>query len=432
MNLRIPRAGLVALIFAFAASAVLFAYLSARFGGPSVRLSAPYTVSATFDDTKGLTKRSEVLVRGVKVGEVESLELREHDAEVELAIDSKYEPLSADATVRIGQKTLFGEAYVDLDLGSGRGKPLRDGDRIPSENVLPAAADVDEALDALGPAARENLSTILREFGTALRPEGSAERVNRTLASLEQTVNEVTRLTDELAGQEREIAAGVEGAGRVVGALAEHEASLREIVGAGRRTLSALGENEESLRAGLELMPETVGRARSVLSAARPLLAEARPLAADLATAAPDLERTLAMLPPVAEDVDALLADLPELEPVALPFLKRAGTFLDLAEPVVGPLEAALRNMQPIAEYLADRKRAFASWFSNTGDLGVHRDRKGHFARFFVGFDPATMLGLPGGNYDTNPYTGPDDALHPQPYSGYPRLMPYDPKKEAP
>jgi hypothetical protein len=80
-----------------------------------------------------------------------------------------------------------------------------------------------------------------------------------------------------------------------------------------------------------------------------------------------------------------------------------------------------------VANYLSDRKEAFAAWFSNTADLGSHRDAKGYFARFFVGFEPGTGLGAPGGNYEENAYTGPGDAADPQPYSGYSRLEPYDP-----
>ena len=46
MSLRIPRMGAIGLIVAFAAAIALFLFFMSRFGGPSVRLSSPYEVSA--------------------------------------------------------------------------------------------------------------------------------------------------------------------------------------------------------------------------------------------------------------------------------------------------------------------------------------------------------------------------------------------------
>jgi ABC-type transporter Mla subunit MlaD len=73
MNLRISRSGAIGLALTTLLAAALFMFLLARFGGPSVRLEQPYRVSAVVDDTRGLVTRSEVMVRGVRVGEVESV-----------------------------------------------------------------------------------------------------------------------------------------------------------------------------------------------------------------------------------------------------------------------------------------------------------------------------------------------------------------------
>jgi hypothetical protein len=209
--------------------------------------------------------------------------------------------------------------------------------------------------------------------------------------------------------------------------LAGDERTLRGIVADGRTAMTALGDHGDALRAGLDELPRLVAAARVTVADLRPLIGEARPLATQLATAAPELRAALADLPPAAGDADRLLAGVPELERVATPFLARTQATLGLAEPVAEPLSDALRNGEPIAGFLSDRREAFAAWFSNTADLGSHRDAKGYFARFFVGFEPSTGFGLPGGNYQNNSYTGPGDAADPQPYSGYPRLQPYDP-----
>jgi ABC-type transporter Mla subunit MlaD len=180
---------------------------------------------------------------------------------------------------------------------------------------------------------------------------------------------------------------------------------------------------------GIEQMPALESTASRTLADARPLLREARPLARDVAAAAPDLNAALVDLRPVVGDADTVLAGVPRLYRQALPFLRQATAVMRLAQPVAGPLGAALRNLTPIATYLSARRSAFAAWFTNTGDLGSHRDAKGYFARFFVGFDPETSFGAPS-SFQTNAYTGPNDAAANRPYSGYPRLEPYNPPAE--
>lgn len=427
MNLRISRSGAIFLISLVAIATALFVYFLGSFGGPAIRLSEPYQVSAVVPDTRGLVTRSEVLVRGVRVGEVASVEPVGDEARLTIAIDERYAPLHSGARVRVGAKTLFGESYVDLDPGEDTEPEIASGKALSADAVLPDAVDIDEALDAFRPPAREDLSTVIQAAGAGVAPEGSSERVSNTVAELSRLTAELRKLTSELDGQEEAIAAGVRDAGSLFEALANDEEVLRGIVADGNTTLNALGGRAESLRAGFNELPRLVEAARATLTDAKPLVEEARPLAGQLATAAPTLREALADLPPVAEDADSLLAGIPRLETVATPFLRSVEETLNVAEPVTAPLSNALRNVEPVAGYLSDRKEAFAAWFSNTADLGSHRDKKGYFARFFVGFEPGTGTGAPGGNYQNNSYTGPKDALDPQPYSGYERLEPYDP-----
>ena len=58
MNLKVSRAGAIGLATATALAVLLFMFLLARFGGPSVRLHEPYRVAAVVDDTRGLVTRS--------------------------------------------------------------------------------------------------------------------------------------------------------------------------------------------------------------------------------------------------------------------------------------------------------------------------------------------------------------------------------------
>ena len=425
MSLRIPKLGAIGLVVALVAAAALFLFFMSRFGGPSVSLSSPYEVSALIPDTEGLAPRSDVLDRGVKVGEVESVDVQGDQSLVKLAIDGGYAPIPDDTTVRIAQKTLFGESYVDLGLGHG-GSTLPDGTRLASSAVLPAAVDIDQALSAFDAPARRDLQGVIQTFGRGAAIPDASGKVSDTIGGLARTTSELRRLTQTLDGQEGDIAAAVQDGGTVVDTLARRQGSIRQIVSGGRATLSALASRSDSLRAGLAELPGLLDSARTTLTDARPLIAEARPLATDLATAAKPLREALLDVPPAARSANGVLAGLGTFNQTALPFLDHTDRVLNLAAPAAQPLSAALRNFQPIVKYLADRRTAVAAWFTNTGDLGASSDSKGHFARFFVGIDPGSAFGLPG-TFQNNAYTGPDDALSNPPYSGFPRLMPYNP-----
>jgi phospholipid/cholesterol/gamma-HCH transport system substrate-binding protein len=425
MSLRIPRLGAIGLIVAFATAIALFLFFMSRFGGPSVGISSPYEVSAVVPDSEGLAPRSDVLDRGVKVGEVESVEVQGDQARVKLGIDGDYAPLPSDTTVRIAQKTLFGESYVDLGLGHAPSM-LADGTQLASSQVLPAAVDIDQALSALDAPARRDLQGVLQTLGRGASIPDASGNVSATIGGLARTTSELRRLTQTLDGQESDIAAVVQDGGTVVDTLARREASIRQIVSGGRDTLGALASRSDSLREGLSELPGLLEGARSTLTDARPLIREARPLAADLATAAKPLREALLDVPPAARSANAVLRGLPAFNRTALPFLDHSDRVLGLAAPAAEPLSAAFRNLQPIVKYLADRRTAVAAWFTNTGDLGSSSDSKGHFARFFVGLEPGTAFGVPG-TFQNNSYTGPNDALANRPYSGFPRLMPYNP-----
>ena len=426
MNLRVERTWALALLGAVVVAAALFVYLLGRFGGPTLRFSEPYEVSAVIPDARDLSPRAEVLVHGVHVGEVQSASTAGGRTRVSFSLDSTYAPLRSAATIRVAEKTLFGEPYLDLDLGPSGSAPLDSGAELPRSQVLPASVDVDEALKALDPAARADLKGSLKELASGARSSSSQQSVSDTLAGLAETTSRLRELVGTLRGEAGSIAQGVHDGDLAVQSLGEREAEIRRIVRSGHVTLTALGSRAGDLRRAVAELPALLVAARSTLGHARPLISEASPVAADLTRAARPLAAALRDVPPTVRRANAVLGALPNLEPVATSFLDDAARVVRLVGPTAGPLGDALRNLQPIGRFLAARRDTFAAWFSNTGDLGASRDAKGHFARFFVGFEPGTATGTTG-NFENNAYTRPHDAAHNRPYSGYSRLRAYDP-----
>src|SRR4051812_31056345 len=78
-----------------------------------------YLLKARFTNAgQGLQKNSDIKIRGVNVGKVQSVKLDNGQALVTMEIHSNTQiPTTATATVR--PKTLFGEKFIDIDLGTG-------------------------------------------------------------------------------------------------------------------------------------------------------------------------------------------------------------------------------------------------------------------------------------------------------------------------
>ena len=107
--------GLIALVLSFGMIVVGVKYSFGEFDDV-------YPLKASFANAgQGLQKGSDVKVRGVNVGKVQSVKLVNGRALVTMQINHGTKiPTTATATVR--PKTLFGEKFVDVALGEGEGK----------------------------------------------------------------------------------------------------------------------------------------------------------------------------------------------------------------------------------------------------------------------------------------------------------------------
>jgi phospholipid/cholesterol/gamma-HCH transport system substrate-binding protein len=427
VNRRISALGAFALLVCVGISAVLFIYLSGRFGGPTVRFSRPYLVSAYLPDSKDLAVRSDVLDRGVHVGQIEQIALRGERTFVTFSVERQYAPIHRDARIQVAEKTLLGESFIALDPGSSSAPRLRSGATLPPAQVLPASVEIDQALNALDPPAVAHLKGVLGTFARGAASPQTEPEVERTLEGLPQLTEQLRELAGNLQGQERYIADGVIDANAVLGELGRRQAQVADVVSGARATLAALAARAGALSAGMHQLPLLLATARRTLSDARPLLVSARPLLGELRIAAPPLATALDRLPLVASQADQLILRLPGFDSVVLPFLALAHPVLGVLAPTATLLGPALRNLVTVADFLSARRNTFTAWFSNTAGFSQSGDAKGKFARFFMFIERGTSSGTRGGDFETNPYTPPNDAYNDQPYSGYPHLLAYDP-----
>ncbi|MFC0544063.1 MCE family protein [Kutzneria chonburiensis] len=139
-----------------------------------------FTVEAEFANVANLVPDAEVKVDDVTVGRVSEVRLDGWHARLTLELDDGVR-LPADATAKIGQKSLLGAEYVELNRPSDAHGQLRQGDLIPLTRTdrYPETEELLAGLSLwLNGGGLQNLRGIYNEVDKAL---GGRERTTRVL-----------------------------------------------------------------------------------------------------------------------------------------------------------------------------------------------------------------------------------------------------------
>jgi phospholipid/cholesterol/gamma-HCH transport system substrate-binding protein len=248
--------GLVTLVFG--ASVAVFGVMVG-----AGKLASKYHISATFSAAgQGLLPGSDVKVHGINVGSVTSVHLDHGRAKVGMAIhqDEKL-PVASSATIR--PKTLFGEKFVDVDPGAseGSGPFLKDHGVITQtvggfelETVL---TDLYPILKAVNP---DELASLLDTLSQAGVGEGPA--INRQLgnfqkvadvsaahaADTQQFLDDLAKLSDELAVRAPDVVAGAQDLNVALPDLNAHAQDLTTVLEQGSRLATDLADVLEANR----------------------------------------------------------------------------------------------------------------------------------------------------------------------------------------
>ena len=110
----------------------------------------PFTLKAEFETAQAVVpgQGQTVRVAGVRIGDVDRVDLEDGIGIVTFAIDREFVPIYRDATVLMRPTTGLKDMFFDLDPGTQESGEFAEGDRIPLANTAPDV-NLDEILAAL-------------------------------------------------------------------------------------------------------------------------------------------------------------------------------------------------------------------------------------------------------------------------------------------
>jgi virulence factor Mce-like protein len=248
--------GLSSFLFAFSAIVLGIKWSNGDF-------DAHYHLTASFSSAgQGLIQSSDVKVHGVDIGHVTGVRLVNGRALVRMWIKGGQRvPVDAMATIR--PKTLFGEKFVDIDPGQTEvsGPFLAEGGRIHHtlggielEKVL---TDLYPVLKAVQP---EQLMTIIDTLAQGSAGQGPA--ISRQLtnfraladiqanhaADTQQVLDDLARLSDELANRAGDLVSAAQNANSALPPLNSRGDELTTVLDQGARLSHDLADVLEANR----------------------------------------------------------------------------------------------------------------------------------------------------------------------------------------
>ena len=256
-----------------------------------------YTVSAVFTNINNLVPNSQVLYNDVAVGSVRSISVQDWRAHVTFRVLKRVH-LPANVTAKIGQKSLLGAEYLELDdpaaappsgqLAAGDVIPLtRTGQYPETEQVLSAVALL------LNNGGLPQIKTITSEVNTMLRGSSSQRSVQNLITDLNTFVS-------SLDAQKQQILDAIQAVDRLAGTLSQQRAAVARAIDAIDPGLSVLNAQRSDLTTALEALGRFGQIGTEVIRQAGPGLAtdlaKLEPILTNLAKAGNDLPKSLEFL----------------------------------------------------------------------------------------------------------------------------------------
>src|SRR5947209_14003335 len=220
-------------------------------------------LSATFDSTAGLNKKSDVRVAGVPVGKVLDIKLRpDGKAEVSMEIDRDVQ-LHNNAFARIANLGLLGEKYVEIVPGSPNAPVIPETQHVELHGTEPASMDdvtnqisaiatdvkaITESLRGVvgGPQGQQRLNDIVDNVRTITEQVRDLVATNRS--NVDATMANARAITDSLRVEIPRLANSIEKTANEIGGT----------VGENRQDVKAVVENQRKLSTDLQTTTENL------------------------------------------------------------------------------------------------------------------------------------------------------------------------------
>jgi phospholipid/cholesterol/gamma-HCH transport system substrate-binding protein len=346
--------------------------------GTKIVPGASYPLKVAVPSAVALAQHADVRQAGIKIGTVDGISIRGAHAVLALSLDRRYVPVYRDARVLVRGKTLQGENYVDIEPGTPAAGAIADGGSLPLSGA-PESTQLDQIFATFDSRRRHDLQRILNALGAGFA--GRGRQLNGFLDGAARTTSASRSIVATLAGEREQVAALVDDVGRVTRAIGDRGTDIHALVRRGRALSQAVAERDDRLRQTLAALPGFLRQANSTTARLGRYAASTTPVMHNLRRATELLVPAVRRLRPAAEAARTTMRALGGFTRQATPLVRRLRGFSAVSTQLMGPLEAALRQLNPLLAYAAPFVKEFGAAAASNRAATEYSDALGHYAR---------------------------------------------------
>ncbi len=250
-----------------------------------------YSLKAEFQTAQAVTpgQGQAVTIAGAKVGEVESVDLRNGVALVTMKVTPKFARFYRNATLLLRPKTQLQDITIEVNPGTPSAGRLKSGEVVPLVQTA-ANVDFDEFLAGLDAETRGYLQELLAGAGEAFKENGPA--FSATVKRFSPTARLVEEISSELALRHAETEHSIHNFRLLIEALGGKDKQLSELVEAANAVYATFAQEDANFRRTLHLLPTALhktsvglGKVAGAEAVLAPTLTDLLPFAKALAPA---------------------------------------------------------------------------------------------------------------------------------------------------
>jgi phospholipid/cholesterol/gamma-HCH transport system substrate-binding protein len=233
-------------------------------------------LTADFSNAQAVTpgQGQAVVIAGIQVGKISSVELEDGHAVVGMDIEPKYLKLiHPDATMLLRPKTNLNDMTVEISPGEGR-RHVEDGYRFRLSSTEPTI-QFESFLSTLDTDTQQYLQLLVA--GGAQGIGGRGRQLSGALRRLQPFSHYIADLNRAVAQRRVALARVIHDFGLLTTELGRHDAELERFVSASKGALGNFANQQQSIQESLVEFPSTLSALRSALAASDRFSTAARP-----------------------------------------------------------------------------------------------------------------------------------------------------------
>lgn len=279
-----------------------------------------------------------VMVSGVQVGLIDSVELEDGIAVVGMDIEPRFAPIiRADAGILVRPRTNLNDITLQIDPGEAA-EPIEEGTRITLDSTKPTVQP-DEFFSTLDRDTRSYLTLLLDAGAKGL--DGRSRQLSAGFRRLEPFTRFIAQFTSEVAKRREALARVIHNFRRLTEELGRRDTEIQRFVSESAGALEGFANRNQEIEAALRELPPTLRTTRDALESSTEFSASSREVLADLTPQADALE----------------------------PALQATRRFFErTTEPIADQLRPFAREVRPVLRHTAQGSDALEQTVDNFGE----------------------------------------------------------------